>query len=211
MSCGKIGLLHSRSSLQWRFILSTIVCLDNIFWTVEHFVTKFGMMMHHHEPECHVGKKLFAAFKVRVTARADMTEIWPFSIIYAELLILWQPNMMWWYIIISRSALWKKLDYRIQGQEVVCILPFADPRRSCGRMRESGHMTGSGRTSRRPRVARSWLPCMVMTSVPAINHQRLHLPGRCVEGKHCVSAFVVELGCVCKMVWLEIWKFLAAA
>ena len=37
VSCGKMGLL-----------------LDDIFWITEHFVTKFGMVMQHHEPECHV-------------------------------------------------------------------------------------------------------------------------------------------------------------
>ena len=50
MSCGKIGLLHSRSKLHPRFKMSVNVCSDNIFWTAEHFVTKLGIVMQHHEP-----------------------------------------------------------------------------------------------------------------------------------------------------------------
>ena len=30
------------------------------------------------------------------------------STIFAELLIPWQPDLVWWYIIISQSVLWKK-------------------------------------------------------------------------------------------------------
>ena len=38
------------------------------------------------------------------------------STLYSELLTPWQPNLVWWYIIISQSVLWKKLDYCFQGQ-----------------------------------------------------------------------------------------------
>ena len=53
----KIGSLHSRSRSQWRFKMSMNVCLDNILWTADHFVTILGMVMQHHEPECH-GEKI---------------------------------------------------------------------------------------------------------------------------------------------------------
>ena len=33
--------------------MSVNVYLDDILGITEHFVTKFGMMMQHHEPECH--------------------------------------------------------------------------------------------------------------------------------------------------------------
>ena len=56
------------------------VCVDNIFWTAKHFVTKLGMVMQHHEPvSC--GKKLFAVLKVIVTARRSRSQqglIWLF-------------------------------------------------------------------------------------------------------------------------------------
>ena len=44
-------LLSSRSRSQPRFKMSVNVCLDDIFWITEHFVTKFGMVMQHYEPE----------------------------------------------------------------------------------------------------------------------------------------------------------------
>ena len=31
--------------------MSMNVCLDNVFWIAEHFVTKLGMVMQRHEPE----------------------------------------------------------------------------------------------------------------------------------------------------------------
>ena len=45
--------LSSRSRSQLRFKLSVNVCLDDIFWTTEHFVAKVGMVMQHPEPEFH--------------------------------------------------------------------------------------------------------------------------------------------------------------
>ena len=44
VSCGKMGLLCSRSRY---------VCLDDIFRTTEHFVSKAGMVMQLHKPEFH--------------------------------------------------------------------------------------------------------------------------------------------------------------
>ena len=36
--------------------MSVNVCFDDIFYITEHVVTKFGMVMQHHEPECHAEK-----------------------------------------------------------------------------------------------------------------------------------------------------------
>ena len=55
VSCGKTGWLHSRSRSQQRLKILVNVCLDGIFWTAEHFVTKLGMVIQLHEPESHVG------------------------------------------------------------------------------------------------------------------------------------------------------------
>ena len=55
MSCGKLGWLYLRSRSQQRSKMSVNVCPDNIFRITEHFVTKFWMVMQHHEPECHAG------------------------------------------------------------------------------------------------------------------------------------------------------------
>ena len=62
-----------------------------------------------------VQNNLFAIFNVKVTARARMIKIW-LSTLSPELLILWQANLFWWYIIVSESILLKKLDYCIQAQ-----------------------------------------------------------------------------------------------
>ena len=56
VSYDKNWILHSRSRSQWSFGMLMNVCRDDIFWTTEHFVTKFGMVMQHHEPECHAEK-----------------------------------------------------------------------------------------------------------------------------------------------------------
>ena len=32
------------------------VCPDDIFSTTQHLVTKLGMIMQHHKPECHAEK-----------------------------------------------------------------------------------------------------------------------------------------------------------
>ena len=68
VSCGKIGLLYSRS--QQRLKMSVNACPDDIFWTAQHFVTKRSMVT------CRGKKrKEFAVFIVKVTARADMVKI----------------------------------------------------------------------------------------------------------------------------------------
>ena len=105
------------SSSQQRFKMSVNVFLNDIFWTSEHFVTKLGMVMQHHEPECHAGKRMFSIFKVKVTARAhNYNQNMALSSISSELLISWQPNSVRWYIIISQSVLWQKLDCCVQGK-----------------------------------------------------------------------------------------------
>ena len=48
-----MGVLHSRSRSEQRFRMLVTVCLDDIFWTTERSVTKLGIVMQHHEPECH--------------------------------------------------------------------------------------------------------------------------------------------------------------
>ena len=53
-------------------------------------------------------KKLFAIFKVKVTAKAHIIKIYDSFFSSSELLNLLQPNLVWLYIIISQSVLWKK-------------------------------------------------------------------------------------------------------
>ena len=44
-----IGLLCSRSLPHQMLIISINVCLNDIFWTAEPFITKFGMVIHIHK------------------------------------------------------------------------------------------------------------------------------------------------------------------
>ena len=88
--------------------MSVNVCLDDIFWTAEHFVTKLGMVIQHCDPDCHAEKELSAVFKVKVMASAHYDQKMDLPAITSELLIPGQPNLVWWYIIIFQSALWKK-------------------------------------------------------------------------------------------------------
>ena len=56
VSCEKKldNCIQSRS--QQRFNMLVNVCLDDTLWTAEHFVTKHGMLMQHHEPERYAEK-----------------------------------------------------------------------------------------------------------------------------------------------------------
>ena len=51
-----MGLLYSRSRSQQRFRMLKNVCPDSIICATEHFVTKPGMIMQHHKPECDAEK-----------------------------------------------------------------------------------------------------------------------------------------------------------
>ena len=62
-------------------------------------------------------KNWFTLFNDKVTARAYMIKNMTLSTILSELLVPWQPNLVWWYIILSQSVLWKKKRITaIQGQ-----------------------------------------------------------------------------------------------
>ena len=100
MSCGNIGLLHSRSGSQWWFKMLMNVCPDDIFWTAELNLVWWRSILSWSVKQI----ILFAIFKVKVTARAHMLRMWQF-LPYFLLLILFLPNLLWWYIIISQSVL----------------------------------------------------------------------------------------------------------
>ena len=100
----KMGLLCSSSRSERRFKMSVNVCPDDILWITEHFVTKFGMVIQHHEAESCGHFVVVTIFKVKGSYSQNMT----LSVILSELLIPWQPILVWWYIIRSQSVLWKK-------------------------------------------------------------------------------------------------------
>ena len=86
------------SECQWIFVQKIIselpnILLPNCVWC--------GIIM-----SCNV-MYWFTIFKVKTTARADMIKIWLFTTSY-EPLILFQPNSVWWYIILKSESLMKK-------------------------------------------------------------------------------------------------------
>ena len=101
-----MGLLHSRSRSQWRLMMLVNACPDDIFWPTEHFVTKPGMVMQHDEPECHA-EKLVHRLQCQGCSEALCNQNMTLSAVSSKLLVSLQPNLVWWYSIISWSVLWK--------------------------------------------------------------------------------------------------------
>ena len=89
LDCCVQGQGHSKGS--------AFHCLFDIFWTAHPFVTKLGMVMHHHRPECHVERLSSQSRSQWGLIQSDIT----ISTVCTELLILLQPNLIGWYIIIS--------------------------------------------------------------------------------------------------------------
>ena len=74
--------------------MSVHVC-SHIFLTTEHFVIKFGMVMQHHEPECHSEKFFFFSyFQGQVHSKGSYEQSMTLSTIYSELLIPWQSDLV---------------------------------------------------------------------------------------------------------------------
>ena len=81
------------------------VCPDGIFWISKPLTTKFGMVMHHHEPEGH-GKRFVCCFEGQGHSKGWYDQSMTVSTVSSELLILLLPNSVWKYIIISQNVLW---------------------------------------------------------------------------------------------------------
>ena len=74
--------------------MSVNVFLDDIFRTAEHFVTKLSMVMQHHEPECHAGKKNVCSPQGQGHSKDLCDQNMTLFTISSELLIAWQPNLV---------------------------------------------------------------------------------------------------------------------
>ena len=81
------------------------VCPDNVFWTAGPLTTKLGMVMHHYELDCPPEGLLSSRSKSQW--RMNHTIKILLSNISSELLILLQPDLVWWHIIIRWIVLWK--------------------------------------------------------------------------------------------------------
>ena len=83
-------------------------CPCDIFWTAEYFVTKLGIVMQHHEPECQAEHLVHRLQCQGHSEGVYMIKKTTLSTISSELLTPWQPNLVLWYIVISHSVLWEK-------------------------------------------------------------------------------------------------------
>ena len=107
-----MGLLCSRS--QRRFKILVNVCLDNIFWTTEHFVAKPGMVMQHHKPKCYTEKLVHCA-ECQGHSEGFYKQNMIIFVVSSKLLVGLQSDLFWQYSIINQCPV-EKWDYCIQGQ-----------------------------------------------------------------------------------------------
>ena len=84
------------------------ICLDNIFLTKEHFVTKHAIGMQNHKPECHA-EKLVYCVQCQVYSKGlyNQNKIMTISVVSSKLLVGLQPNLACQYSIINWNVLWK--------------------------------------------------------------------------------------------------------
>ena len=100
------------------------VCPDDIFWTTEHFVTKPGMVMQHHKPECHAEKLLHfdqCQGHNEGLYNPDVTV----SVVSSKLLVSLQPNLVCMYsiIFINWCVLWKNGITAVKVKMLVNVCP----------------------------------------------------------------------------------------
>ena len=113
MSCGErekkwIAAFRVKITVK---VQNVIECLDDIFWTAQPFVTKLGLVIHHHEPKCLVEKLIcYLQGHWEGSYNENMTAF----TISSELQILLQPNLERWCSIISQRV--KELNCCIQGR-----------------------------------------------------------------------------------------------
>ena len=95
VSCKKIGLLFWRSTLQQQKNTPKIheFCPDDIFWFVDSFTTKLGMVMRHHEPDC-LRKRLIFCLQGQGHTEGSYSQNMTFCM-SSELLILLELNLVW--------------------------------------------------------------------------------------------------------------------
>ena len=105
--CNKLCLMvqhHtpcSRYGSRLRFKISIKVYLESIFWAAELFVTKLGMMLYHLELERHA--KILVCY-LQVQGHSELNYNVTVSFMSSELLILFQADLVGWYIIIAEMS-----------------------------------------------------------------------------------------------------------
>ena len=69
-----------------------------------NFVTRLGMVVQHHDLEGHAER--LVCWLQGHSEGLHLTKIWV-STVSSELLIPFQPNLVWWYIILSQNVWWE--------------------------------------------------------------------------------------------------------
>ena len=70
-----IALLWSKSRSEVKFRIPVNVHLDDILSTAEPFVTKFGIVMHHHGPEYHA-RRLVCCLQFHSITEGSYNQMW---------------------------------------------------------------------------------------------------------------------------------------
>ena len=73
--------------------MSVNVCLDDIFWITDHFVTKPGMVMQRHRPECHA-EKLVYCVQCQGHKEGLYNQNMTISVVCSRLLVSLQLNLV---------------------------------------------------------------------------------------------------------------------
>ena len=100
----KIGLLYTRSRSQQRFQMCE--CLSGqYFLNLSTFHNQAGIVAYFYELNCDT-EKLFCYLQGEGHSEGVYNQNMTISTTSFILLILLEPNLVWWYIIISWNVLW---------------------------------------------------------------------------------------------------------
>ena len=93
------------------------VCLDDIFWTADHFATKLGLIVHYHKQGCLI-KTLDYCVQDQGHSECSKCQ-WMFvQMIFSESQNILLPNLVWWCSTMSQShaEIFCCCCYNFQGQ-----------------------------------------------------------------------------------------------
>ena len=97
-----ITLLWSWPRSQEKLRIPVNIRVDDISSTAEPFVTKLGMVMHHHGPECHA-KRFLCCFQVQAHKEGSYNQIWLFLPIWLDGCCVKNSsrlrNRRWWWFV----------------------------------------------------------------------------------------------------------------
>ena len=106
---GWLGVKHQLTYLLtyslWMFRVSTDICLDDIFWNAEPYVTNLGIMEHHYKLESNA-KQILLLFS-RPGSQGLYNQNMTVSVISSELISLLEPNLVLQWNVKGQNVQWK--------------------------------------------------------------------------------------------------------